>query len=55
MVVSSGVVVAGALAVVSGELDDSPGLGGIGLLLIAAVLAYWVRRLRVFSNSKKGG
>ncbi len=30
------VCVVGGMAIVLGEIDDSPGLGGIGLILIAA-------------------
>ena len=29
-----GLTIIGMLAVIGGELDDSPGLGGIGLILI---------------------
>jgi hypothetical protein len=32
------VTVVGTLAVVFGEVDDSPGLGGIGLILIALAM-----------------
>lgn len=32
------VTVVGTLAVVFGEVDDSPGLGGIGLILIASAM-----------------
>lgn len=32
------VTLVGTLAVVFGELDDSPGLGGIGLILIASAM-----------------
>ena len=32
------VMVVGTLAVVFGEVDDSPGLGGIGLILIALAM-----------------
>lgn len=31
--------IVGTLSVVFGEIDDSPGLGGIGLILIAASMA----------------
>jgi hypothetical protein len=34
--VASVVTIVGTLAVVFGEIDDSPGLGGIGLILIIA-------------------
>ncbi|MCW2928842.1 MAG: hypothetical protein JWM86_2810 [Thermoleophilia bacterium] len=34
----------GAAAMVAGERDDSPGLGGIGLLLILGSIAWTVRR-----------
>lgn len=30
-----GLTIIGMLAVIGGELDDSPGLGGIGLILIS--------------------
>jgi hypothetical protein len=29
-----GLTIVGTLAVIGGEVDDSPGLGGIGLILI---------------------
>ena len=32
------VTIVGTLAVVFGEVDDSPGLGGIGLILIASAM-----------------
>jgi len=32
------VTIVGTLAVVFGELDDSPGLGGIGLIIIASAM-----------------
>ena len=32
------VTVVGTLAVVFGEVDDSPGLGGIGLMIIASAM-----------------
>jgi hypothetical protein len=46
IVVSVVLLVVGSLAMVSGELDDSPGLGGIGLLVIAGVMVMWFRRWR---------
>ena len=39
-------VVVGAAAMVVGELDDSPGLGGLGLLLIVGAVAAGARRRR---------
>lgn len=38
----------GVLAVISDQLDDSPGLGGIGLILIATALWMLVRGRRNF-------
>lgn len=32
------ITIIGVLSVVIGELDDSPGLGGIGLVLISAAV-----------------
>jgi hypothetical protein len=46
VIVSVILMVVGGLAVVNGELDDSPGLGGIGLLVIAGVVAFWFCRWR---------
>ena len=39
-------VAIGVLAVVYGESDDSPGLQGLGVLLVVGALAYAVRTLR---------
>ena len=39
-------VALGALLVVAGERDDSPGLGGLGLLLGVAAVVLWWRRGR---------
>ena len=36
-VVSGSLVVLGALAIVLGEMDDSPGLQGIGLVIMIVV------------------
>lgn len=36
----------GLTAVVAGEVDDSPGLGGLGLLLAIGAATYAVRRAR---------
>jgi hypothetical protein len=36
----------GLLAIVSGEADDSPGLQGLGLILIVAVLIFAYRGKR---------
>ncbi|WP_156869735.1 hypothetical protein [Sporichthya polymorpha] len=39
-------IVLGAFLVVAGEADDSPGLGGIGLILAAAAAFFGYRRYR---------
>jgi peptidoglycan/LPS O-acetylase OafA/YrhL len=39
-------VVLGALAVVAGEADDSPGLQGLGVLLAVGAVVLGVRSLR---------
>jgi hypothetical protein len=39
-------VVIGALAVVAGEADDSPGLQGLGVLLAGGAVVLGVRRMR---------
>jgi hypothetical protein len=36
--ISTFLIAIGALAIISGESDDSPGLQGLGLILIVAVL-----------------
>jgi hypothetical protein len=36
----------GTLALISGEADDSPGLQGLGMILIIAVLYFRFRRPR---------
>jgi len=36
----------GVLGVVYGEADDSPGLHGLGVLLVVGALAYAVRTVR---------
>ncbi|MFJ6673019.1 hypothetical protein ACIQMJ_18055 [Actinosynnema sp. NPDC091369] len=40
------VSVLGVVAVVLGERDDSPGLQGIGVLLVVAAIVYVVRSVR---------
>lgn len=42
---SAVLVVLGAVLMYFGQIDDSPGLGGIGLILIVAVFAWWARHL----------
>jgi uncharacterized membrane protein len=39
-------VAVGSIAVWFGQVDDSPGLGGIGLIIIGSVVAIAVRTLR---------
>jgi MYXO-CTERM domain-containing protein len=39
-------VAVGVLAVRYGQADDSPGMGGIGLLLVLAAVVLVVRRAR---------
>ena len=39
-------VALGVAGVVLGEADDSPGLQGLGVLLVAAAVAYGVRTAR---------
>ncbi len=39
------VCVVGGMAIVLGEIDDSPGLGGIGLILIAGSMYFNSKRL----------
>jgi hypothetical protein len=41
-----GMLVVGAIAVWFGQVDDSPGLGGIGLIIIGSTVAIAVRTLR---------
>lgn len=45
-VVAALLVVIGAVAVVAGEADDSPGLQGIGVLLAVGAVVMAVRRAR---------
>lgn len=45
-VLSPLVAAVGGAAVVLGEVDDSPGLGGIGLLLVLGAVAANVRQRR---------
>jgi hypothetical protein len=40
-------IVVGVLAIISGEADDSPGLQGIGLILILSVIFYIYRSRRI--------
>lgn len=46
MIILVFVIVLGLAAVIEGQLDDSPGLGGIGLILIASSLWTLVRARR---------
>jgi hypothetical protein len=39
-------IVIGVFAMVFGEFDDSPGLQGLGLILIISVLYFELRRYR---------
>jgi len=39
-------IVIGVAAMAAGEADDSPGLGGLGLMLIVATVALSVRAAR---------
>jgi len=39
-------IVIGAFAMVFGEFDDSPGLQGLGMILIISVLYFDLRRYR---------
>jgi hypothetical protein len=45
LVTALGTVV-GVAAVVAGGLDDSPGLQGLGVLVVLGAVAYGVRRAR---------
>ncbi len=40
-------IVVGVLAIISGEADDSPGLQGIGLILILSVIFYIYRSRKI--------
>jgi hypothetical protein len=40
-------IVVGVLAIISGEADDSPGLQGIGLILILSVIFSIYRSRRI--------
>lgn len=40
-------IIFGALAIISGEADDSPGLQGIGLILILSVIFYIYRSRKI--------
>lgn len=40
-------IVIGVLAIISGEADDSPGLQGIGLILILSVFFYIYRSRKI--------
>jgi hypothetical protein len=44
----------GIAALVAGQADDSPGLGGIGLLLIIGAVVVGVRRVRRGRRTKPG-
>jgi membrane protein implicated in regulation of membrane protease activity len=46
VVVAAALVAVGAAAVVLGEADDSPGLQGLGFLLVAGAVALGVRTVR---------
>jgi hypothetical protein len=41
-----GMAAVGAIAVWFGQVDDSPGLGGIGLVIVGAVVVLAVRTFR---------
>jgi hypothetical protein len=47
--VAAVLVALGGLLVVAGEKDDSPGLGGIGLLVAVGTIVWLVRRHRASS------
>jgi hypothetical protein len=42
--ISAFFILVGVLAMISGEADDSPGLQGLGMILIIAVLYFQFRR-----------
>ncbi|MFQ6485522.1 hypothetical protein [Brachybacterium epidermidis] len=48
---AAGVIALGAFVMHLGQLDDSPGLGGIGLLIMLAAAVWCVWRIRRESRS----
>lgn len=48
---AAGVISLGAFVMHLGQLDDSPGLGGIGLLIMLAAAVWCVWRIRRESRS----
>ena len=38
-----GAIALGAVALVFGEADDSPGLGGLGLIVAGSSIVWWIR------------
>jgi hypothetical protein len=44
---SAFLILIGIIAIISGEADDSPGLQGLGLILIMSVLFFAYRRRRL--------
>jgi hypothetical protein len=45
--ISAFLIVIGIIAIISGEADDSPGLQGLGLILIISVIVFAYRRRRL--------
>jgi hypothetical protein len=45
--ISAFLIVIGIIAIISGEADDSPGLQGLGLILIISVIVFAYRRRRI--------
>ncbi len=46
VIISAFLIFVGILAMVAGEADDSPGLQGLGLILIISVITLAYRRRR---------
>jgi hypothetical protein len=42
----------GVIAIVSGEADDSPGLQGLGLILLLSIFLTSFKKLRALKNHK---